>query len=49
MNQIEKQVDQIIVRLKMLDELKGVRFVREYGTHYIFIGKGRGVYSKGRN
>ncbi len=33
MNQIEKQVDRIIVGLKMLDELKPVRFVREYGTH----------------
>ncbi|MCD8026478.1 MAG: hypothetical protein LUF33_06030 [Clostridiales bacterium] len=35
MNQIEKQVDGIIVRLKMIDELKPLRFVREYGTHDI--------------
>jgi hypothetical protein len=35
MNQIEKQVDRIIVGLKMIDELKSVRFVREYGTHSI--------------
>lgn len=33
MNQIEKQVDRIVVGLKMIDELKQVRFVREYGPH----------------
>ncbi len=35
MNQIEKQVDKIIVRLKTIDELKPLRFVREYGSHDI--------------
>ena len=33
MKQIEKQVDRIIVRLKQLEPLGGLRFVREYGTH----------------
>lgn len=33
MNQIEKQIDKLIVRLKMNEELKDVRFVREYGAH----------------
>lgn len=35
MNQIEKQVDRIIAGLKLIEELKGVRFVREYGSHKI--------------
>lgn len=35
MNQIEKQVDHIVAGLKLIDELKSVRFVREYGTHNI--------------
>lgn len=35
MNQIEKQVDQIIAGLKVIDELKSVRFVREYGSHNV--------------
>lgn len=35
MNQIEKQVDRIIAGLKVNSSLNGVRFVREYGTHYI--------------
>ncbi|MCQ2514501.1 MAG: hypothetical protein MJ089_05380 [Ruminococcus sp.] len=34
MNQIEKQLDRIIVGLKRIESLKGVRFVREYGSHY---------------
>lgn len=33
MNQIEKQVDSIIVRLKTIEELKPLKFVREYGFH----------------
>lgn len=33
MNQIEKQVDSIIVRLKTIEELKPLKFVREYGPH----------------
>lgn len=33
MKQIEKQVDRIIVRLKQLEPLGGLRFVREYGIH----------------
>ncbi len=35
MNQIEKQVDRIIAGLKLIEELKSVRFVREYGSHNI--------------
>lgn len=35
MNQIEKQVDQIIAGLKLIDKLKPVRFVREYGSHNV--------------
>ncbi len=35
MNQIEKQVDQIIAGLKVIEELKPVRFVREYGSHNV--------------
>ncbi len=35
MNQIEKQVDRIIAGLKLIEELKGVRFVREYGSHNV--------------
>lgn len=35
MNQIEKQVDRIIAGLKLIDELKDVRFVREYGSHNV--------------
>lgn len=33
MNQFEKQTDRIIAGLKILEELKAVRFVREYGSH----------------
>ncbi len=33
MNQIEKQVDRIIAGLKVIDSLKSLRFVREYGNH----------------
>lgn len=35
MNQIEKQVDRIIAGLKLIETLKSVRFVREYGSHNI--------------
>ncbi len=35
MNQIEKQVDRIIAGLKIIDELKPLRFVREYGSHTV--------------
>lgn len=35
MNQIEKQVDRIIAGIKLIDELKTVRFVREYGSHNV--------------
>ena len=35
MNQIEKQIDRIIAGLKLIDELKAVRFVREYGSHNV--------------
>lgn len=37
MNQIEKQVDRIVAGLKLIDELKGVRFIREYGSHSVEI------------
>lgn len=33
MKQIEKQVDRLIVRLKQLEPLCNLRFVRAYGTH----------------
>lgn len=33
MNQIEQQLDSIIIRLKSAESLKGIRFLREYGTH----------------
>ncbi len=33
MNRIEKQVDRIIAGLKIIDELKPLKFVREYSTH----------------
>lgn len=33
MNRIEKQVDNIISGLKQNPKLKGVRFVKEYGSH----------------
>jgi len=33
MNQIEKQFDRIIAGLKLIDSLKSVRFIREYGSH----------------
>ena len=35
MNQIEKQIDRIIAALKLNEELKSVRFVREYGPHNV--------------
>lgn len=35
MNQIEKQIDRIIAGLKLIDSLKSVRFVREYGSHSV--------------
>lgn len=35
MNQIEKQLDSIIARLKLCDSLSQVRFIREYGSHNI--------------
>jgi hypothetical protein len=34
-HQIEKQIDRIIAGLKLIDELKGVRFIREYGSHNV--------------
>ena len=37
MNQIEKQIDRIIAGLKLIDSLKSVRFVREYGSHSVEI------------
>ena len=33
MNQIEKHVDRVIAGLKLIEALKPVRFVREYGSH----------------
>lgn len=33
MNRIEKQVDRIIAGLKVIQSLKGVKFVREYGSN----------------
>lgn len=33
MRQIEKQIDRIIVRLKQLEPLGALRFVREYGSY----------------
>ena len=33
MNQIEKHVDRVIAGLKLIETLKPVRFVREYGSH----------------
>ena len=35
MNQIEKQLDSIIARLKLCESLSQVRFIREYGSHNI--------------
>lgn len=35
MNQIEKQIDSIIAKLKTYDELKPLHFVREYGSHSV--------------
>lgn len=35
MTQIQKQLDRIIVGLKHIDSLAGVRFVREYGSHKV--------------
>ena len=33
MKQIERQIDRLIVRLKQLEALENLRFVREYGPH----------------
>lgn len=33
MNPIEKQIDRIIAGLKLIEKLKPLRFVREYGSH----------------
>lgn len=33
MNRVEKQLDRIVAGLKLIDALKPVRFVREYGSH----------------
>lgn len=35
MNQIEKQVNDIIAGLKGIESLKSVRFVKEYGSHNV--------------
>lgn len=35
MNQIEKQLDSIVARLKLCENLSQVRFIREYGSHNI--------------
>ena len=35
MNQIEKHFDRVIAGLKLIEALKSVRFVREYGSHNI--------------
>lgn len=35
MNQIEKQIDRVIAGLKLIEALKPVRFVREYGSHTV--------------
>ena len=32
MTQIQRQIDKMIIRLKHLEPISGVRFVREYGT-----------------
>lgn len=33
MNQIEKQLDNIIIRLKSAESLESIKFLREYGNH----------------